>query len=163
MLSPSHRCTSPALPQCYRMCEPKQAQRKEVEMFCGFVASTGESPFSAAPWVSASEQVPKRIGACSVSTTRHDTRFSVNLVEPKEADFGDGTSIKRGNDADCTSYDYVAGIGRSRTGDRVMTCLISARGGCLKDGDCGKFYTKTNLCTRETLALPASQHMCDSA
>ncbi|HEV2545374.1 MAG TPA: hypothetical protein VGU70_21735 [Methylobacterium sp.] len=108
--------------------------------------------------------MPKRVGALSTSTIEAiDTRFSDKLVEPKQGEFGEGTSVELENGVYGISYDYVPAVGRSRTGDKVMTCLSSVPTGCPKGDNRGKFYTTTNLRTQESWTLPDSQHMCGGA
>lgn len=75
----------------------------------------------------------------------------------------EGTSVELRNGVYGISYEYVPAIGRSRIGDKVMTCLASVPEGCPKGDSRGKFYTTTNLRTQESWTLPDSQHMCGGA
>lgn len=102
--------------------------------------------------------------ARSISTIEAiDTRFSDKLVEPKQGEFGEGTSVELENGVYGISYDNVPAVGRSRMGDKVRTCLSSVPMGCPKGDNRGKFYTTTNLRTQESWTLPESQHMCGGA
>lgn len=118
----------------------------------------------AASWTSASAQMPKRVGACSTTTIKGiGTRFSDKLVPPKRGEMDEGTSVQLRNGVYGISYEYVPAVGRSRIGDKVMTCLASVPKGCPKGDDRGKYYTTTNLRTQESWTLPDSQHMCGGA
>ncbi|CAO4184829.1 hypothetical protein [Methylorubrum populi] len=108
--------------------------------------------------------MPKRVGACTNSTLKAiGTRFSVKLVEPKQGEPGEGTSVELGNGVYGISYEYEPAVGRSRIGDKVMTCLASIPKGCPKGDSRGTFDTTTNLRTQESWTPPDSQHMCGGA
>lgn len=112
----------------------------------------------------AEAQMPTRIGTCvSTTITRIGTRFSDTLVKPKGDGTGDGTSVDLKNGVYGISYAYIEAIGRSRVGDRVLTCLVALPTGCPKGDDRGKMYTTTNLRTLDSWTLPDSQHMCGGA
>ncbi|KAA0125386.1 hypothetical protein CIW48_03430 [Methylobacterium sp. P1-11] len=112
----------------------------------------------------AEAQMPTRIGTCVATTiTRIGTRFSDTLVKPKGDGTGDGTSVDLKNGVYGISYAYIEAIGRSRVGDRVLTCLVALPTGCPKGDDRGKTYTTTNLRTLDSWTLPDSQHMCGGA
>ncbi|CAO4172948.1 hypothetical protein EEDFHM_02191 [Methylorubrum populi] len=108
--------------------------------------------------------MPKRVGACTNSTLKAiGTRFSVKLVEPKQGEPGEGTSVELGNGVYGISYEYEPAVDRSRIGDKVMTCLASIPKGCPKGDSRGTFDTTTNLRTQESWTPPDSQHMCGGA
>ena len=113
---------------------------------------------------SATAQPPGRIGTCESSViVSIGTRFNDPLVKPKRDDIDAGASVQLKNGVYGVSYEYIAALGNSRIGDRVITCLTSIPKGCPKGDDRGRFYTTTNLRTQESWSLPDSQHMCGGA
>ncbi|KQP10122.1 hypothetical protein ASF28_02900 [Methylobacterium sp. Leaf99] len=117
-----------------------------------------------AHWTAALAQPPKKVGTCSASViVRIGTRFSDKLVKPKGDGMDEGTTVDLKNGVYGVSYEYVPEIGRSRVGDKVLTCLVSVPKGCPKGDDRGKTYTTTNLRTEGSWTLSDSQHMCGGA
>jgi len=129
------------------------------------LTAAGLAAFAAMPCAgAAAQQMPTAVGTCSATTiTEIGTRFGPRLVQPKNGDADDGTSIALKNGVYGISYRYVPEVGRSRIGDKVLTCLVSVPTGCPKGDDRGKVYTTTNLRTQESWTLSDSQHMCGGA
>ncbi|ACL57275.1 conserved hypothetical protein [Methylobacterium nodulans ORS 2060] len=112
----------------------------------------------------AAARPPSKVGMCSASViVRIGTRFSDKLVKPKGDGVDEGTTVQLKNGVYGVSYEYVPEVGRSRVGDKVMTCLVSVPKGCPKGDDRGKAYTTTNLRTQESWTMSDSQHMCGGA
>jgi uncharacterized protein len=75
-----------------------------------------------------------------------------------------GTRVSYKDYVSGVSYSYIPAISeRSKINDPVKVCLVSTLASCPKDDDRGKTYRATNLRTKESWALPDSQHGCGGA
>jgi hypothetical protein len=104
---------------------------------------------------------PRALGACAFTRIAAVER---RLVDERNRPVPDsGSAVRLANGVYGVSYDSVPAVEHSRRGDRVFTCLISIPARCPPHDDRGRFYTTTNLRTRESWTLPDAEHMCGGA
>lgn len=101
-------------------------------------------------------ETPVNVGDCAQTT--------ITLTGPRLEGVPDsGSSVVYANGLSQVSYDVVAGITNSQTGDTVNLCLVSVPENCPPGDDRGRVYTATNTRTGESWTAPDSQHMCGGA
>ena len=101
-------------------------------------------------------ELPRAVGQCSETTI---ARIGYRL----EGTPGSGSGVSYANRGSQVSYDTIAAIHRSRTGDPVRLCLVSIPKGCPPNDERGRVYRATNLRTGESWVAPDSQHICGGA
>ena len=107
------------------------------------------------------EPMPKHVGDCAkTKVLRVETRLMGGDGKPI-ADSGSAIDFVNGGYQ--VSYDAVAAIDASRTGDPVEVCLASVPKGCPKGDHRGKIYKTTNLRSHGAWTLPDSEHSCGGA
>lgn len=114
---------------------------------------------------------PAAVRGGSMPTVPGQCRFTtVKRVEQRLEDASthrqianSGSAIVLANGVYGVSYDQVTAVNRSRSGDRVMTCLAKLPRHCPAGDARGKWYTTTNLRTDEAWTLPDAEHMCGGA
>jgi uncharacterized protein len=107
--------------------------------------------------------LPTRVGQCSYSEISSISDRFGDALKPPANDVDSGTAVAFTNGGGQVSYDYVPAIARSKLGDRVLLCLVSIPQNCPPGDNRGKFYSGTNLRTKDSWLLPDSQHMCGGA
>ena len=107
--------------------------------------------------------LPARVGQCSYTEINSISDRFGEALKPPANDVDSGTAISFTNGGGQVSYDYVPAIARSKVGDQVLLCLVSIPQNCPPGDNRGKFYSGTNLRTKDSWILPDSQHMCGGA
>lgn len=102
------------------------------------------------------DRLPTAVGRCSETTVQ---RTGSRLQGAPDS----GSAIRYANGGAQVSYETIAGIRRSRPGDRVRLCLVSVPKNCPPGDDRGRVYRATNLRTGDSWEAPDSQHMCGGA
>jgi hypothetical protein len=118
---------------------------------------------AASVWVApaVAEPMPKHVGDCTKSKVlRVETRLVDGDGKPVA---GSGSAVDFVNGGYQVSYDQVAAIDSSRTGDPVEVCLVSTPKGCPKGDHRGKVYKTTNLRSHDQWTLPDAEHSCGGA
>jgi uncharacterized protein len=153
-----------------RLCILDQ-QVNEIESFSEF------STVSVPPWVGdyrlklfaarrepPSVGLPTRVGQCTITKLATiSSRFGEELKPPADEYDSSGSAVSYANRGYQVSYSYVPAIADSRIGDRVLLCLVSIPKDCPPGDDRGRFYSATNLRTKDSWLLPDAQHMCGGA
>lgn len=104
-----------------------------------------------------------RVAQCTLTKIANiSTRFGEEL-KPPSSDYDSGSAVSYANRGYQVSYSYVPAIAASRIGDRVLLCLVSIPKDCPPGDDRGRFYSATNLRTKDSWLLPDAQHMCGGA
>ena len=99
----------------------------------------------------------RRVGQCEVARIKR----IMGRITPRPDSSGTGIAYSDGVYG--VSYQFVAGIARSRVGDRVRVCLVSVPKNCPPGDNRGKFYSARNLRTGAQWNLPDAEHMCGGA
>ena len=107
--------------------------------------------------------LPARVGQCSYAEISSISDRFGEALKPPANDVDSGTAISFTNGGGQVSYDYVPAIARSKVGDQLLLCLVSIPQNCPPGDNRGKFYSGTNLRTKDSWILPDSQHMCGGA
>lgn len=116
--------------------------------------------------VSAASAPPKaqamRVGTCALTRVK---RVETRLVDSSNNRpiRGSGSAVVFQNGLYQVSYDQVAAVDHSRSGDPVYVCLMKLPRNCPPGDNRGKLYTTTNLRTLESWTLPDAEHMCGGA
>lgn len=71
-----------------------------------------------------------------------------------------GSAVSFMNGGYQVSYTQVPEVDASKTGDKVMMCLLSVPSNCPAGDNRGKNYTTTNIRTGQSWTLPDSEHNC---
>jgi hypothetical protein len=95
----------------------------------------------------------ERIGACTLTVVT-DVGYRAGHT---------GSAIQYANGSSQIDYNEIAGIHRSRAGDRVLLCLTEVPTGCPPGDLRGRIHKATNLRTRESWAAMNSEHSCGGA
>jgi hypothetical protein len=102
------------------------------------------------------------VGRCTKTTiSKIGTRLTQGVNGPNVP--GSGSAIYYSDGGYQVSYETIAGIEKSRVGDKIILCLVSIPTSCPRGDDRGKWYKATNLRTGETWRLPNSEHDCGGA
>jgi len=116
-----------------------------------------------------------RTGACAETTiTKISDRFDETLSpspfklgekldEHGEPVMDPGSYVRYANGAEQIEGKWIAGVARSRLGDRVRLCTVWKPRDCPPGDDRGRIYKATNLRTNERWQMPESWHSCDGA
>ena len=111
-----------------------------------------------------SSGLPKHIGECvSTVIAGISDRFGEAIDAPGENGFDTGSAVNFANGGYQVSYTKVPALVRSRSGDKVLMCLVSIPRDCPPGDDRGRVYTTTNLRTEESWSMPDAQHSCGGA
>lgn len=102
-----------------------------------------------APW-------QKPVGSCFVATVQN---VESRLIGAPAS----GSAITYTNGAYQVSYDRVAAIEHSRTGDRVKLCVVHHDRSCDASEHRGNTYKAINLRSKGSWTLPDSTHQCAGA
>ncbi len=111
---------------------------------------------STSPRAAVAAALPTRVGQCSEATI---ARLGPRLEGQPDS----GSGVVYDNGGAQVSYEVIAGLARSRVGDRVRLCLVSVPKNCPPGDDRGKEYRATNLRTGASWTAPDSQHSCGGA
>lgn len=123
---------------------------------CNQPAEQTQGETTAPPTEVAATAAPANVGEC-VDTTITETGPRLEGVPDS------GSAVVYANGLSQVSYDVVAGVSHSQTGDAVHLCLVSIPENCPPGDDRGRVYTATNTRTGESWTAPDSQHMCGGA
>jgi uncharacterized protein len=100
--------------------------------------------------------MPIRVGACSLTTI---SKVGTRLEGVPES----GSAIEEADGASQVSYDRIAAIGASRSGDPALVCLVSLPQDCPPGDERGKVYGVANLRTLGAWSQPDAEHLCGGA
>ena len=107
------------------------------------------------------EPMPKHVGDCAKTVVR---RLETRLMDGEGKPIADsGSAIVFVNGGYQVSYDKVAPLEASRTGDAVRICLVSVPKDCPKGDHRGKIYKTVNQRTHGDWSLPDAEHACGGA
>jgi uncharacterized protein len=109
------------------------------------------------------EGLPGRVAQCTFTKIDSISDRFGEALKPPANDVDSGTAVSFTNGGGQVSYDYVPAIARSKVGDQVLLCLVSIPQNCPPGDNRGKFYSGTDLRTKDSWILPDSQHMCGGA
>jgi len=110
-----------------------------------------------------SSRLPRKIGACAVTTIKEIGDRSGDPLPENKPDPDTGTLVTFANDGVQVSYQWDGAVAHSRVGDKVRICLVEVPSDCPPNDTRGKVYKTTNLRTNETWTMADSQHMCGGA
>ncbi len=109
-----------------------------------------------------SQNLPTREGSCAwtvITEIGHRLQDGANGFGIP----GSGSSVQYSNGGFQVSYDEVDAVTHSRTGDKVIICLIEAPRNCPAGDIRGYAYITTNLRIMESWIMGDSSHSCGGA
>ena len=112
--------------------------------------------------IALADPLPTQIGQCTSTTIKEVTTQLQDGATNKPIP-GSGSAVEFANGGYQVSYDTIAVITQSRSGDPVTMCLVSIPQGCPPGDKHGLTYKTTNLRTHGAWTLPDSEHMCGGA
>jgi len=106
--------------------------------------------------------LPVREGTCVwTKIARVEHRLQNGENGPFVPDSGSAVAFANGGYQ--VSYEEVDAVHRARKGDPVLMCLISIPRGCPPGDGRGRWYTTTDMRTKESWTMPDAEHNCGGA